>query len=263
MLRKSVMLAATLGLSVHSLPTQATLTSYTGSDGAGLVYSSLGDVTWTQDANLLGSMETSLGYNTVVNAIIAASPNITDTPNGYDTPSNSGQYKVTSADFAVGGYVNWFGAQAFVGYLNSIQYGGSQEWRLPTSNAVYGYDGTAGNELGQLFYKELNGTSKYNTPNMPDSSFFINEKAYAYWSGTEYAGTRYATNPLLAWFFDTYRGVQDTNTKGGGSAGYLNKMYAWAVSPGQVSAVTPVPLPSAVWLMGGCLLGLARMRRRR
>jgi hypothetical protein len=47
------------------------------------------------------------------------------------------------------------------------------------------------------------------------------------------------------------------------AASYGNKGkqgYAWAVSPGQVAAV--VPVPGAVWLMGSGLLGLLASKRR-
>jgi hypothetical protein len=115
---------------------------------------------------------------------------------------------------------------------------------LPTSNAISGYNGSAGNELGQLFYSELSGTAGNNIPNTPT---FTNEQAYAYWSGTEYA-----SDPVTAWGFGTHDGVQGSFIKG-------FQTYAWAVSPGQVSAV---PVPGAVWLMGTGLLGLLGLKRR-
>lgn len=220
----------------------ANLTSYTGTDGAGLVYSSVSNVTWTQDANLLGSMEANpvaFGYfdkSDLINAIILAnSVNgihglIADTANSLDN-AGSGLYHLTAADFGSDGMVNWWGAQAFVGFLNSIDYGGSKQWRLPTANGVYGINGSTGNELGQLYYEELKGTF---AQRIPDTATFNNEQAYAYWTGTEYLQSL-----NRAWVFNTIAGLQFYTNKDG-------PVYAWAVSssPEHVSAV---PLPSVAW----------------
>lgn len=239
-LNKNLLAISILSMSLNA---NAALISYTGDGGVGLVYSSVSDVTWTQDANLLATLETTLGYSTAINAIIAASPVINDTPNFYDIPANSGQHSVTVSDFSAGGYASWFGAKAFVGYLNSINYGGSSQWRLPTSNQIFAYNGTAGNELGQLIYSELGGTPGNNIPN---TATFNNEQAYAYWSGTEYAPT-----PSSAWFWYTFTGEQSINYKG-------FQGFAWAVSPGQVSAV---PLPATSWFMLTGLLGFLGLKR--
>jgi hypothetical protein len=75
---------------------------------------------------------------------------------------------------------------------------------------------------------------------------FASVQAYAYLSGTEYA-----SNPIFTWHFGTYDGYQIINDKYG-------QLYAWAVSPGQVSAV---PLPGAVWLFGTGMLGLLGLKR--
>lgn len=237
------LLAAGLLFGLTTLNAEAALTPYI-SAGQSLVYSDISKVTWTGDANLLGTMIGNQGYSTVVNAIIAASPVIHDRPNFYD--GNDGSYSISAADFSSRslGRTNWFGAQAFVGYLNNINYGGSTQWRLPTSNAIYGYNGTAGNELGQLFYNELSGTAGGNIPNTAN---FTNEQTYAYWLGTEYA-----SSPAVAWVFYTGFGHQNYDGKG-------NQLYAWAVSPGQVSAV---PVPGAVWLFGTGLVGLLGLKRR-
>lgn len=253
---KQPLLAVGLLLSAASLTAHAALVPYTGADNVGLVYSSVSNVTWTQDANLLGSMEANpnaFGYfnrSDLINAIILAnSVNgmhglIGDTPNFFDN-AGSGLYHLTTADFANNGLVTWFGAQAFVGFLNSIDYGGSNQWRLPTAgdNPQFRYNQT-GSELGQLFYNELAGTAGNSIPN---TSTFTNEQADAYWSGTEYA-----PDPDSAWGFGTDVGIQ----------GFIYKdtqFYAWAVSPGQVNAV---PVPGAVWLFGTGLLGWLGAKRR-
>ena len=87
-----------------------------------------------------------------MNAVIANDPVIHDIPNGYDN-SGSGIYKLSSAiDFGSGGRVDWWGAQAYVSFLNSIDYAGSSQWVVPTtpdSESSYGYMITG--QLGQLF----------------------------------------------------------------------------------------------------------------
>jgi len=263
------LLAAGLLLNLTTLTAEAALAPYS-SAGQSLVYSSVSDVTWTGDANLLCSLITSQGYNNVVNAIIAASPVITDTPNYYDGSYNnydgensrpySGTYSITAGDFSANGLVSWFGAQAFVGYLNTINYAGSQQWALPSAgaNPQGGFNQTGG-QFGQLYYNELDalaypGTNGSDYGILHDGSYetygnagpFANAQTSTYWSGTEYA-----PSPESTWVFNTDIGVEHTPSK-------LARLYAWAVSPGQVSAV---PVPGAVWLFGTGLLGLLGLKR--
>lgn len=239
------LLAAGLLLGLTTLNAEAALTPYT-SGGQSLVYSSISDVTWTGDANLLGTLEASNPnlVSTIINTIVS----ISDTPNYYDTPtgSYSGTHTLTTNDFRDNGLVSWFGAQAYVRYLNTINYAGSNQWALPTAgaNPQFGYNQTGG-QFGQLFYNELGGAARGAIPNTAN---FTNEQAYAYWLGTEYA-----PSPNGAWDFYTDRGFQYY-------IAYKNyPLYAWAVSPGQVSAV---PVPGAVWLFGTGLLGLIGLKRR-
>jgi hypothetical protein len=109
-----------------------------------------------------------LGYSAAVAAIIAASPTIFDTPNIFDTPPNGGSHTVSSDDFSSSQLVlvTWFGAQAFVGYLNSIDYAGSNQWALPSAgaNPQIGFNPT-GSQSGRLFYDELGGTAGNPIPN--------------------------------------------------------------------------------------------------
>lgn len=218
------------------------LTPYS-SAGQSLVYSSVSDITWTGDANLLGTLEAD--NPNLIDTIISTIGSINDTPNYFDTPFYSGHHLLSTADFGANGLVNWFGAQAYVSYLNTINYAGSNQWALPSAGASpqRGYNQT-GTQFGQLFYDELGGTA-YN--NIPNTANFTNEQAYAYWPGTEYA-----FNSGVAWLFLTYGGYQDYDFKD-------IQLYAWAVSPGQVSAV---PVPGAVWLFGTGLLGLLGLKRR-
>lgn len=126
--------------------------------------------------------------------------------------------------------------------------GGYSDWRLPTTiPALAGYNQT-GSEMGELFYNELGGVSgsSIGATHNANYNLFTNESS-VYWSGSEYA-----SNPDGAWYFVTGDGYQDTFSKG-------VQLYAWAVRPGDVSAV---PVPAAFWLFGSCLMGLLGLRRR-
>lgn len=242
-------LAIGLLLGLVTLNAEADLTPYS-SAGKNLVYSSVSNITWTTDANLLGTMISDQGFSTLVNSIIAANPVIYDTPNRYDGSfnnygSHSGQYSLSANDFNNDGRANWFGAQAFVGYLNSINYGGSNVWALPMGgdHPQVGYNQT-GSPFGAMFYTELGGTA--GSP-MPNTTNFTNEKDYAYWFSTEYE-----PNPDIAWIFNIDGGTQGYGFKN-------TQYYAWAVTPGQVATV---PAPGALWLMGSGLLGVLSLKRR-
>ncbi|WP_150047955.1 Lcl C-terminal domain-containing protein [Methylomonas rhizoryzae] len=273
-------------LSATAFNAHASLTSYTA-NGVDFVRMQSGsfDISWTKDGNLFQTLADSYagGTSAFVNAVIASVPGgkINDTPNVYDTPSNSGYHTLSaSADFdTTNGRVSWFGAQAYVNYLNSISYGGSNQWRLPTmidtgsagcDLAFSGTDcgsnvNTATGEMAKLYYDELGKTAYYNTsgageqPNYGilgtstlfdttgSTGLFGNVHTSGYWSDIEYA-----SDPIFAWSFYTYGGVQ--------SYGYKSDQgYAWAVSPGQVSAV---PVPVAVWLFLSGMLGTLILQRR-
>jgi hypothetical protein len=221
--------AAVVLLSLTTLNAHAALTATDGGLG---VYDSGINTTWTSDANLLGTLEA--GNSSLISTIVADQAAAINTAYGYS---------LSASDFGTGGLVDWWGAQAYVDYLNKIDYGNSTQWALPTSNAVYGNDN--GSQLGELFYNELGGTAG---GSIPTNSLFTNEQLSAYWSGTEYA-----SYPSYVWGFDTSNGVQ---------SGYSKdvQLYAWAVSPGQVNAA--VPEPSIAWMLLTGLVGLLGLKRR-
>jgi len=266
MLYGKPLITASLVFSLVSFNTQATLTSQTV-NGQNVVYDSGNNTTWTQDANLLGTMEASEisknGNDTsLINNIINASGGVIhDTPNVADSPVNSGTHPLTGADFGTGGLVDWWGAQAFAHYLNAQHYAGISQWALPTSpDQNFGYNIT-NSQFGELYYNELQATA-YPAANYgifgnaagTDTSGsvgpFINAHTWAYWSGTEYAPTI-----GYAMYFNDRIGLQNASGKS-----ILVQNYAWAVSPGQV---TTVPVPGAVWLFGTGLLGLLGLRCRK
>jgi len=263
---KQTILAASIAL--ISFNAHATLTSY-NANGVDLVYSSVSDVTWTKDGNLLGSMMAT--DPNLVSKIIAASLIST--------------YPIKTEDFSVNefgqpnepGQTNWFGAMAFINYLNTINYGGSNQWRLPTvtglgpSGCNYSYNGTncgfnvatngtiIGNEMAELYYGELGSRSLYNTAGQPQLSFgivdknnhFVNEHADNYWSGSQYTEVGMESSAMA---FDAGRGEQD-------SYGMGFPFYVWAVTSGQATSV-PEPENLAMLLAGLGLLGVAVRRNK-
>ena len=250
--------------------------------GAG-VYDSVNNVTWTSDANLFatqsanytggscGTAGSTACENAFVSAVIAASGGIIhDTPNPYDTVPNSGTYTLSASDFyPTVGATDWWGAQAWVNYLNATNYGGSHQWALPTtvdSNASAGYpNGGAGNpaqsssQLAQLFYGGLGQVANSSIQITHNSAYglFSNVQSDAYWSGTE---EEYDAYPGRAWLFFSEIGSQTNSFKYG-------NFYALAVSPGMLgsssggSNTTDGPIPLwALGALGAGLVGIASCR---
>lgn len=260
-----------IGMLLAATQGQAALTSYTAKDGVQVVYSSVSDVTWTKDGNLLGSMFASQGFSTVVDAIIAASPTISNTPNTF---SPTGTYTLSAIDFSSNGSTSWFGAMAYINYLNSISYAGSNQWHLPTiidrgtpGCDLFAYSGTdcghntatngtaKGDELAELYYQELGSLASKDIYGdyQPDygikdtNNTFVNEQSSLYWSGTESA-----PNADGAWGFGTNYGYQSEFVK---NDSFTNSLfYAWAVSPRQIAAV-PEPDSVVLLLVGLSLVG--------
>ncbi|CAD6879690.1 hypothetical protein [Methylomonas albis] len=213
-------------------------------NGNGLIYDSGLDITWTQDANLL---VTKGGINsTVVNEILAANPHGVVDPYYLVNSPNTGVYTLSAADFHADGTATWWGAQAFVHYLNFTTYGGTDKWQLPASTAISGFNSGSELGLGELFYNELGGIG--GTP-LATSGPFNNIQSGTYWTGTENHPPSSA-----AWYFRMSDGGQTFSSK-------TSSFFVWAVAPGNVS-VSQVPVPSAIWLFGSGMLGLLRLKHR-
>jgi hypothetical protein len=181
-------------------------------------------------------------------------------------------YAYTSG-FDGNGLQQWGEANNYVAWLNTNNHLGSNTWRLPTivdSGALgcqFTYNGTDcgynvdlnTSEMAHLFYSTLGNVGYYDTSGvatgcsvttplcLTNTGPFSNVDDYYYWSGTTYA-----QSPTQAWYFGFGTGSQNYNPK-------TNGYRAWAVMSGDIS---PVPVPSAVWLFGSALgvMGLARRK---
>lgn len=208
------------------------------------------------DAALLSRSGGQAYYDDVLDITWVADANLAKT-SGYD------------AD----GKMAWSAAQTWIGTLNTANYLGTNDWRLPTVTDTgtpgcnYAYTGTdcgynvdlSTGEIAHMFYSTLGNTGNANTSGVPtgcagspnycltNSGPFANLQPGVYWSGTEYAP---ATSD--AWGFDFHYGGQ-------GYGGKASGFYAWAVRPGDIALV---PVPGAAWLFGGALTLLGAVRRR-
>lgn len=196
--------------------------------GGGLIYDDVLDITWLQDANYAKTSR-------------------------YDSD----------------GLMTWAEAMTWADslvYRDSIRGVDYDDWRLPTTFAgpfAWGYDGTTtagynitSSEMGYMYYTNLGNKGFYATGGtwsqsgwgLQNTGPFTNLQSYYYWSGTEYSA-----NPDDAWYFVLDYGYQSVICKDFGN------FYAWAVRPGDVSAI---PLPGAVWMLGSGLACAAALRRK-
>ena len=221
-------------------------------------YNATLNITWLANANLAASNSFGLNYGADL---------------GTYTGDSSGYHGYIYSN----GTMNLPGAMLWIDAMNTANYLGYNGWRLPTVNDVnndgatyttiyqgvdYGYNiDTANGEMAHMFYDTLGNTAYYNTsgvatgcaaPNycLTNTGDFINLQSSNYWSATEYA-----PNTDSAWDFGFDGGYQLALLKSNG-------FYRWAVHSGDVGAAI-VPLPAAVWLFGGGLLGLIGVGRRR
>ncbi|PPD49860.1 MAG: hypothetical protein CTY13_02615 [Methylobacter sp.] len=257
-------------LAFNAFKAQATLFDR----GSGLIYDDFLNVTWFQDANLLGTLENTNGYDSTVNAILDANNGVIDVrPNSYIGVNENGTYPLLSNYFGNNGIMQWGAAKGFINYLNIIEYKGYNNWRLPTrfptasSNISYKIADIT-SELGYMYFANLNNISSC-TP----SEYLCNlSSTQAVWSASNnvsfldsvnentvksfnnlnlaqpYFWSDIETSPEsgLAWYFGIHTGQQDITNKG-------FKMNAWILRDGDV-ATTTVPSPSALLLICSSLL---------
>jgi len=164
------------------------------------------------------------------------------------------------------GLMTWNESQEWVFQnLNVTQYGGGNNWRLPTTpnsdhdcfdwtTAASCYQG----EMAQLYYNAMGNTVFTQTVVEP----FTNIQLSRYWSSDIYSllpgkpgigGSSPSTAYIQA--FDLNSGHIRTTHES-------EQHYAWAVHDGDIG-MSVVPVPAAVLLFGSGLIGLAGFARRK
>ena len=200
--------------------------------GNGLIYDNVLNITWVQNASLCVTLNNCVNRN----------------------------------DTIVSGGMNWGDATTWAA---NLVYQGFDDWRLPYASVAAGAGPSAlpsgfvctgsggadesacrNNEMAYMFYYNLNGNpgdDKTHTQTSVDGITFTNIQAI-HWSGT-------AANTDTDWTFRFFVGDQLT---------LLNvvPLGAWPVRPGDVGAVSAVPEPSGVLLLGTGILALGLARRR-
>ncbi len=267
--------------------------------GNGLIYDDQLNVTIMQDANLfktLAGNDSSL----VSNIISANNGVIHDTANVFD----GGTRTITSADFtASSGAMTWWGAQAFIGYLNNINYDGYNDWRLPINSPVdvalgfnynTSFNGSSdigwnikstNSELAYLFNVDLNLINKYVdtvSPTLTNSISNSNPNGLQIWSGvTAPTGFQDKVSNSTANFSNVQNGNYWSGTEGTnpvnqamanqafnfyvheGDQMIINKTSMYNAWVFRSADVTAVPLPASVWLFLSAILGFMSFKRNR
>jgi len=202
-------------------------------------------------------------YDTVLNITWLANANL----------AASNTFGVTG--IAVNGTMTWAKANEWIAAMNSANYLGVNDWRLPavidtgTPGCSSGYTGTdcgynvdlSTSEMAHLYYSTLGNVGYYDTlgnqtggacyiaPNfcLTSTGPFSNLQPDRYWTGTVYALAP-GSNVWLFYF------------RIGSQLAFLQDVasfYAWAVRPGDIVAV-----PAALWLFGSAMGVFGIVRRR-
>lgn len=198
-------------------------------------------ISTSADAVLVSRMGGQAVYDTVNNLLWLSDANSSQT-SGY-----AGTFD---------GTMDHAGAMTWVDSLNTGNYLGINNWRLPTTmqpdlscNSVNGStyygDNCTGSELGDLFYVQLDMPNGGNASLSLFSNIMTNSP---YWSDTPHA-----TTVGNFWAFNFGSGFQFVYPD-------TNQNSAWAVRTGDVSTV---PIPAAAWLFASGLTGLAGVARRK
>jgi hypothetical protein len=182
--------AATLVLALLASTSRAALVDV----GNGLINHPAANLTWVSDANLFLTMSTA--DPTLVAKVVTA---WTDGP--IPTLAGDGStHTIIATDLdPATGKMNWYGARAWVNYLNVTHYKGYSDWRLPevgTASLQTGgclvcvpSDGFAvdSSEWWRLYFEELGGTEHVPIASSNNGSYalFQNIEGVAFWGNAQ------------------------------------------------------------------------------
>ena len=198
----------------------------------------------------------------------------------YDT-----ELGITWSNELLSGYgMSWEAANTWASHINID---GITGWRLPkvtpingvnySSSGVTGYDGqldygynisapgtfyagSTASEMAHLHFNTLGNVAQFDQDGYAQPGWgILNVGPFDTLSGNPYwSNTQDATITSQAWLFSFGRGLQVTDYKA-----YNDHVVAWAVHDGDVGvAISNVPLPPALLLFGGGLLGLIGVARK-
>jgi hypothetical protein len=262
-MKKLISKAALLLAAALALPTSANAVPLVASASGNLVYDQDANLTWVKDMELFKTQAVSYtggsgGTSAFIDRIVADWGSKT-------TPGNTPHTLTATDDFRKFSWtMSWYGALAWVNYLNETSYEGYNDWRLPTSDTCFGYGGGSpgcnSSEMGNLFINLLG--DQVTTPVLTQTGDTDEQKANlalfsnvgnfpALWSSLE--DQTYSTK---AWYFDPSTGSQNSNFKD-------SNFRALALRDGAVPVTSPIPEPEtyALMLAGLALVGAAARRR--
>jgi hypothetical protein len=197
--------------------------------GGGLIYDTVLNITWLQNANVAGQMTWTQAMNWVTNFEY------------YDSVRN-----VTWTDWRLPQILPINGSSYNLVYLND----GSTDEGSNISAPGTIYSGKTGSEMAYMFYNNLHNISYWDFAGnggqsgwgLQNTFPFVNLQANPpYWSSFQDPD-----DPSMAWFFEFSGGYQTANYKD-------RAYYSWAVRDDDVA---PVPIPSSLWLFGSGLAGI-------
>lgn len=223
-------IAITLTLCLATTTTQAALLSRAGGQA---YYDDVLNITWLADANLAASNSFGVAGICPILGVYCERP----------------------------GGMDWATANEWIAAMNTANYLGENNWRLPHSSTDWGFNFVT-SEMGSLYYSTL-GNAGAESSSGSQNSCGVNSAPYwcltntgpfsnlsgdGYWSGEE--NVAYSST---AWSFDFGGGLQSAEHKS------VNIQHAWAVLDGDIAAV---PIPATVWLFGSALGLMGWMRRK-
>ena len=186
------------------------------------------NITWMSDANLALTNQFGLSLSTVARDLTA------------NTVGSTGQ-------------MTWFNANSWIGGMNTANYLGFSDWRLPTIT-IAATGEPSNEELGEFFYsgfEATRGTSVLSTGTPSELAKFTNIQPAVYWYGTEFR-----IRPAQAWDFNFNGGSTRTSTK-------FSPFFALAVRTGDVGGAVDVPEPAGLGLLVSGAMGLLGFTKRR